>query len=47
MNGEFTVVAVAEPVDARRNHLKELYNIPEDMCQSSWEDILSRPKPTL
>lgn len=44
MNGEFTVVAVAEPVDARRNHLKELYNIPEDMCQSSWEDILSRPK---
>ncbi len=44
MNGEFTVVAVAEPVETRRNYIKELYNIPEELCQTSWEEILARPK---
>lgn len=44
MDGEFTVVAVAEPVDSRRNYIKELYNIPDELCQTSWEELLSRPK---
>ncbi len=44
MNGEFRVVAVAEPIDARRNHLRDLYAIPEEMCHTSWEELLARPK---
>lgn len=40
----FRIVAVAEPIDSRRNYMKERFNIPDDMCQLSWEDFLSRPK---
>lgn len=40
----FQIVAVAEPLEHRRNYIKEKYNIPEEMCHSSWEDFLSRPK---
>ena len=28
----FEVVAVAEPIETRRNHVKELHNIPDNMC---------------
>ena len=42
--GDFEIVAVAEPKDARRNYIKNTYNVPEEMCHTSWEDILSRPK---
>ena len=44
MDGEFQVVAVAEPIDIRRNWIKQLFDIPEEMCHTSWEDLLSRPK---
>ncbi len=29
---KFEVVAVAEPIETRRNHVKELHNIPDNMC---------------
>ncbi|MBQ7039848.1 MAG: Gfo/Idh/MocA family oxidoreductase [Clostridia bacterium] len=40
----FKVVAVAEPVDARRNYIKELHNIPEEMCFTTWEPLLDLEK---
>ena len=41
---QFKVIAVAEPVDVRRNYIKEKFGLPEEMCHLSWEDFLSRPK---
>ena len=40
----FRVAGLAEPVKEKREYLKNLYNIPEDMCFESYEDILSLPK---
>lgn len=40
----FRVVAVAEPVNNLRSYFRDRYGIPENMCHTSWEDLLSRPK---
>ena len=42
--GGFKIVGVAEPIDDRRNFVKETYGIPEENCYTTWEDILARPK---
>lgn len=45
MKGEkFQVVAVAEPNDIRRHRIKDTHGLSEDMCFTSWEDLLSKPK---
>ena len=44
MGDAFSVVAVAEPIDSRRNYLRDLFSIPEELCHCSWEDLLARPK---
>ena len=44
MGEEFRVVAVAEPIEERRNRIRDWYDVPEDMCHTSWEDLLSRPR---
>ena len=44
LGDEFKVIAVAEPVDIRRNYIKNKFDLPEEMCHTSWEDFLSRPK---
>ena len=44
LGDEFKVIAVAEPVDIRRNYIKNKFNLPDEMCHTSWEDFLSRPK---
>ena len=41
---DFEVVAVAEPVDDRRNYMKQKHNLPDDMCFSTWEPLLKLPK---
>ncbi len=41
---KFQVVALAEPVKEKREYLRDLYNIPADMCHESYEEILGRPK---
>ena len=41
---EFEVVAVAEPIENRRNFIKERHNIPDNMCFESWEPLLDMPK---
>ena len=44
LSDEFKIVAVAEPIDVRRNYMRDTFGIPEDMCHTSWEDFLSRPR---
>lgn len=41
---QFQVVAVAEPVDDRREHVKELHNIPDDMCFDDYKPLLALGK---
>lgn len=43
-SGLFKLVALAEPVRDKRDYLKELYNVPSDMCFESYEELLSLPK---
>ena len=40
----FEVVGVADPSRERVNEVKDLYDIPEDMCFESWEGLLELPK---
>ena len=44
MGDEFKVIAVAEPVDIRRNYIRDKFGLSEDVCHLSWEEFLSRPK---
>ena len=41
---KFKVVGVAEPIESRRNHIKNKHGISDDMCFTTWEDILAKPK---
>ncbi len=41
---KFKLVAIAEPIKEKRNHLRDLYNVPDQMCFESWEEILEKPK---
>lgn len=41
---DFEVVAVAEPIDDRRNYIKEKHNIPSELCFTTWEPLLDLPK---
>ena len=41
---KFKVIGVAEPIEGRRNSIKNKHNISDDMCFNSWEEILSKPK---
>lgn len=44
MEGCFEVVAIAEPLKERREHLQKLWNLPEERCFSSWEPLLALPR---
>ncbi len=44
MPDNYEVVGVAEPIQDRREHVKNLHNIPEDKCFDTWEKILDIPK---
>ena len=41
---EFEVVAVAEPIENRRNFIKERHNIPDEMCFEDWRPLLEKGK---
>ncbi len=41
---QFKLVGLAEPVKEKREYLRDLYNVPEDMCFESYEEILALPK---
>ena len=40
----FKVVGVAEPIDDRREYIKEKHEIEDKNCFTTWEDILAVPK---
>jgi len=42
--GLFEVVAVAEPVEGRRNAARDRHGIPECNCFHTWEELLAKPK---
>lgn len=41
---ELEVVAVAEPVENKRNYAKELHNLPEDKVFTDWKQFAELPK---
>lgn len=41
---KFTLVGLAEPVQAKREFLQEKYNVPAEFCFASYEELLSLPK---
>lgn len=44
MPEKFEVVAVAEPIKERREYIKNLHNIPDEMCFTSWEQLTALSK---
>lgn len=44
LGDKYRVVGIAEPVQSRRDNIKEMHNIPEENCYNSWEEILAQPK---
>lgn len=44
MKGKYKVVAVAEPIESRRNQIKQVHDIPDDRCFAKWESMLELGK---
>ena len=44
LSDKFEVVAVAEPVESRRNYIKEKHNLSDEMCFSDYKEILALGK---
>ncbi len=44
MGDKFQVVAVAEPIDSRRNYIREKHNLDESMCFTDWKPLLALGK---
>lgn len=44
MGDKYKIVAVADSVEVRRNSIKDMFDIPEENCYATWEDVLSQPK---
>lgn len=40
----FQIVAVAEPIEERREYIRKLHNVPKEMCFDTWERITELPK---
>jgi predicted dehydrogenase len=41
---KFQLVGLAEPVKEKREYLRDLYNVPANMCYESYEELLNMPK---
>ncbi|MBR7165830.1 MAG: Gfo/Idh/MocA family oxidoreductase, partial [Clostridia bacterium] len=41
---KYQVVGVAEPIEARRSEIREMYDIPEENCFADYKELLSKPK---
>lgn len=41
---KFNVVAVAEPIESRRNSILEKHNIADDRCFNDWRELLKLGK---
>ena len=42
--GDFEVVAVAEPIEDRRNHIKNRHSLADELCFDTWEPLLALPR---
>lgn len=42
--GRFKVIAVAEPIDSRRNYIRDKHGIPEENCFTDWKPLLAEGK---
>lgn len=40
----FNLVAIAEPIKEKRDYLRKLYDVREDMCFESYEELLKLPR---
>lgn len=40
----FQVVAVAEPIQSRRENIQKKHGIPDELCFTDWKDLLAMPK---
>ena len=40
MPEKYEVIAVAEPIENRREFVKEKHSIPDDMCFTDWKPLL-------
>lgn len=43
-SGKFKLVAIAEPIKARRDYIAERYGVAADMCFDSWEPLIALGK---
>ena len=41
---QYKVVAIAEPIESRRNHVKQLHNIPDEYCFDDYTPLLALGK---
>ena len=44
MKEKYQIVAVADPVETRREYVRQLYDLPQSACYDSWEAVLAQPK---
>ena len=44
LSDRYEVVAVAEPVEDRREYIRKKHNIPTELCFTTWEPLLELPK---
>ena len=44
MPEKYNVIGVAEPIESRREYIKNKHNIPDEMCFSDWRELLSKEK---
>ncbi len=44
LDGCYEVVAIAEPIKARRDYVQKMHNLPDECVYESWEPIFSQPK---
>ena len=41
---EVELVAVADPNQHRRDHVKQMFGLPDECCFETWEELLKQPK---
>ena len=44
LGGKFRIVGVAEPLEKRRQHIQQLWELDDSVCVANWQDLLAMPK---
>lgn len=44
MSEKYQVVAVAEPINSRREYIRDYHNLNEDMCFTDWKPLIEKGK---